>query len=691
MPKALKYIIAIAALLVLTLAGLTSYILFGMDPNSFKPQLEQAASDQGVELEIRGELGWSLFPKLALRLGETHFVSAQHNIPPSSLGSAELVLDFWALLSRRVAVNALVLKDADLHFSSAGQAAAAMAAPVAEGKATATGPGGESLALAIARVAISNSTFTLQGAEGNQVFSNINLDARDLTADGERFPVELAFSYLPADGETALDIAASLQLGFASETQTLALEAVDVEVNNLLPQPLHLHGAGTLDLGASSISLPSVRATLAGLRLEGALTVAHFADAPQASGNLQLSSSTLRADLQALTGDEVVTASPEALKTLNLATQFAATGDLLSLDGLAIALDDTTLKGNVRLRLADPRTLTLALEGDHINLDDYLAPKSNAQTPEGKESAATAGEEALFAPLAGLLALLDGGRGTVNLTLDSLILADTTISPLRLTAAISGSKLSISPLQLGIYGGDIEAAVALDLGAPEPRLSFSQRGTKLDLETAQRAWVDDVNLTGTLAMVVEGSTRGATKDALLANLAATGNLDIDNLHLASVNVEQSYCELAALVEKPPAREQPWAVGTDLNRFTSVFRIQGQTLELTDYNTGVGNLKVRGDGTILLADQSFAIRVITRLEGDRTSATGCAVKSKRVRDKDIPLLCKDTFADAGARSCKPDPDFVEDLLKDEVLDKIKDRIGDDKVQEVEGLLRGIFNR
>src|SRR5690606_29294572 len=160
-----------------------------------------------------------------------------------------------------------------------------------------------------------------------------------------------------------------------------------------------------------------------------------------------------------------------------------------------------------------------------------------------------------------------------------------------------------------------------------------------------------------------GSTRGATKDALLANLAATGNLDIDNLHLASVNVEQSYCELAALVEKPPAREQPWAVGTDLNRFTSVFRIQGQTLELTDYNTGVGNLKVRGDGTMLLADQSLASRVIGRLEGDRTSATGCAVKSKRVRDKDIPLLCEDTFADAGARSCKPDPDFVEDLLKD----------------------------
>ena len=111
--------------------------------------------------------------------------------------------------------------------------------------------------------------------------------------------------------------------------------------------------------------------------------------------------------------------------------------------------------------------------------------------------------------------------------------------------------------------------------------------------------------------------------------------------------------------------------------------------LQNYNTGLGNLKIRGDGTINLGKEKFAIKVITRLEGDRTSETGCAVKSRKVRDRDIPLLCKDKFAKAGKSSCQPDPDFVKKLLQKELLDKFIKPDKDGKEKPLESLLKGLF--
>ena len=84
-------------------------------------------------------------------------------------------------------------------------------------------------------------------------------------------------------------------------------------------------------------------------------------------------------------------------------------------------------------------------------------------------------------------------------------------------------------------------------------------------------------------------------------------------------------------------------------------------------------------------------VSLRIEGDRTSDSGCIVKSKRVRDKDIPLRCKDSFATAGAKSCQPDPDFLKGVLQDEVLDKLIDDKDGEKAEAVKGLLKGLFNR
>ena len=107
---------------------------------------------------------------------------------------------------------------------------------------------------------------------------------------------------------------------------------------------------------------------------------------------------------------------------------------------------------------------------------------------------------------------------------------------------------------------------------------------------------------------------------------------------------------------------------------------------------MGNLSLRGNATIDLGTESFDVLAITRLSGERTSANGCVVKSKRIRDRDIPIRCRDQFDKAGASSCSPDGNIVRELLQEAVIKKISESNLDEKTGEaIEGLLRGILNR
>jgi AsmA protein len=115
--------------------------------------------------------------------------------------------------------------------------------------------------------------------------------------------------------------------------------------------------------------------------------------------------------------------------------------------------------------------------------------------------------------------------------------------------------------------------------------------------------------------------------------------------------------------------------------------------IENYTTGLGNISLSGNGLIDLGTERFDLLAVSRLNGDRTSEQGCLVKSKRVRDKDIPIRCKDSFANAGGGSCKPDGDFVKQVLQDKLFDKIQKKSGlnEESEEAVKGLLKGLFGR
>ena len=606
MPRILKFSVIAVLLVFLVLGAVLAYLMFAIDINSYKPQIEQTAKDQGIELNIQGQLGWSVFPNIAISIGETHFQSAQYGVEPSSIASASLALKWPELLRKQLAVSALTIDSANIHITSLDSGAAAAAIP-ASGSEPVSSPDG-SFSLAVDQFALRNSQIQYDDI----LIKNLDATTKGVNLQGDPFTLSLGLDYDQGLDKAPLHLGLSGNAGFDQRQGELTLANMLIELKGVTPTPLIINLTGNLNTNV----------------MEG------------------------------------------------------------TLNALTLSLGDTRLTGSATFSKT-PKSLALNLSGTDLNLDELL-PATNP-TDGDAETAKEAEAAQLLPPLFAPLALLDGGSGEVNLTLESLVYDGITLTKPQLLASASGNKIVVNQFSTGIFGGTVTADATFT-NSKTPKISFKKQLRDIDMAAAMDKLASEVDITGTLNMGISGTTFGNSGDALIANTQAKGVLEIKDPTLATVNIEKSYCELAALVEKTPARQEPWPAGTRLNNLVSDYHMADGNLILDDYSTGMGNLKLTGNGVIDIINQAFNIRVVTLLDGDRTSDSGCEIKSTRVRNKKIPFICKDSFAKAGAGSCKPDPDFVKGLLQEKLLDKLiddKDGEESEKSKAVKGLLKGIF--
>ena len=688
MSRVLKILLSVVVLVVVVAAGLLGYVVFAIDPNDYKPQIEQAAAKQGVDLQIDGELGWSLFPGLGLEVGGIRVESETHRIRPSSLQSAELNLALMPLLQKRLVIEALTVNGADIQLDQGDRHMSSVAAtPVAATTEISGEQSGLPFSLAIDKLELNDSKITLHKADGSAtVIEDISLSSLGVNTAGKTTPISVSLQY-PL-GDKKVKLSAEGKMAYDQDSGKVNIPRLDLSVENLVGAPLTASLGGHADLTAGTAEIQLDEGDLAGISVNGDVGVTGLNDELELRGELDANSANLRKSLETLTGNAIATGDPEALKSLILQVGFTGSAEKVTLKPLALGLDDTAITGEGQLTLGESPNLQLNLKGDSIDLDRYQAPKSAEQESSGTT---VEGDEALLAPLAGIVALLDGGLASIDLAFDRIAVAGTDLGEPKAKIRARGDTLSLSPIEFAVYDGKFNSTVAIDMGNQPPSLTFNLALANIDIAAAQQQWTENTDLSGRLTLNMQGSTRGETTEQLLDQLAASGNLAADDLHLASVNLEKSYCEIAQLVERNPPREESWPEGTDLNAVASQFTIEGRTIRLQNYVTGVGNLKVRGQGAIDLKQEAFDIDVIANLTGDRTSENGCVIKSKRIRNRDIPFECRDSFAGAGPSSCKPDQGFVEDMLKGEVLDKLLPKGEDGEEKPFEGLLRGLLNQ
>lgn len=707
--KALKWI-------GLSLLGLAGLIVLGLivvavavDPNRFKPQLEQLAEREHIDLTIAGELEWRFFPSLAVGIGNTRASGA--DIPDIAFDQAFLQVAWGPLLRGEIAVKGISIDGLylDLGEAATGDDAveAAGGVPLALGTEQELDDGTR---LAIENIRLTNSQVVYRDASGAQAYiRDIQFNANGFNTKGTPFPLQLSMT-LPEDiAGTPLQVSLKTQLRADTHLTEFGLERTQITASSLdaeepLLRDIHANFNAILDLNTDRASVTNLELGLQTLRASGHLEAEQFSTDLRASGNFSIAEFDPRWLLAALDVD--LADFPEtSLRKTSLATDFSASSERISLRDLNFSLDNIVIKGSLDAGMT-PRSLDLTLTGNSIDLRQYMAvPAEVADDGQGDTPPASSGapEQALLAPVAGALLWLDGGRGNITISAEQIITEVVTMEQPRVRLGANNNVLAINQIAAGAWGGQLGLSGNIDFNHPQPAVRVQLEVTDVDLEQALIQLGDFQDLSGHGSIQFSGNTSGESAEALQRNLIGEGAFQLTQPHYHGFNVERAYCEMASLVEQRALTDREWPEGTQFIDLTGDFHIAGPRITLNNYQSGIGNLAVRGRGRVDLEQESYDVLVNANLQAEMTSAQGCEVRSSRIRNRDIPIQCKGDFD--GSTSCRPDEQFVQQLIRGQLegllRDKLLDRNGADEDDSdadtaaeedpVRSLLRGVLGR
>lgn len=661
----------LSALLLAVLAGIgIAIILFVIDPNEYKPQIQQLAKEQGVDLNINGDLGWQIWPNIAIAVGETELSGA--NLPNIQFKQANLVLKLSALLAGDIAVNEVSLQQPRIRIDTgkpgaAGQAAAIAVAPVAAAGTQA--PQDSGIALNIQALSVSDGIVELlAGGAVQQRIDNLQIDSRQVNLSQQRFPLEVSFDTTLANVAEQISITLQGDVQVDSNFQLLALSESTLQLTanskNYGNHQLLADFGFVLDLAAGSAQLPNLKMELDGVPVQLSAKVDDFNNALSINGKLDIPTFDPN-DLLAKLGFE-----GPPIKKLGLATTFSSTEENYVLSDLTLQMDEFTLWGNASANLKNQRVINIKVSGTTLNLDRYLPP-----TVEQDQNTDARPADALLAPLLAPLAALNGGKGQVDISLKQLITQGLQLDNLRLTANSNGALIRVNELSADGFGGNVKGNMALDLSGKQPVLNMETQATGVNLHTVLTTFADFTDLSGTANLTIKAAAKGNTAQAIKESINANGTFSAQSLELAGMNVEKSYCDMAALVERETREPRTWPNLTRFIDTTGAFQLRGQQATFTEVKSGIGNLRITSNGSANLAAGEYNTLVTANLQGDRTSETGCRIKSTRIRNRDIPIRCRGKFE--GDVSCAPDQAFVQKLLTEKISNKLLEKLLDQK--------------
>lgn len=495
---------------------------------------------------------------------------------------------------------------------------------------------------------------SLQWSPANSLglqFDNIQLSTKNLSVQGKSFPLSVSAKIL---GGRNLSVETEVAVKLDGQNMR-QLNLVDLELN------------------------------LDSLRLSGELRTSDNGSFMQ--GNLKTNSfdlkqlmASLQAEIPLLTAPKTVLQS--ALTQLSLTTSFSVdtqaaskfTGEI-NLDGQIFGLDVT---------LDHPtNNLTTLVSGDILRAGHYLPAANSGGNNTG-----------LFAPLAIPFALWQGSS-QVEVNLNRVEFKDFNIENFYSNVFGNQRVLRMTSLNADLFAGQINAIAKLDMRSAKPSFNLQPSLYNIDLDQALSALGDESTVAGRLNLDANIQGLGANLGEIIRSLSGAGKFQVIEPIYKGLNIEQSFCNAAALLSARAQAAQNWPQGTEFNNLQGSFQLSGGKLLLNDYSTGTGNLEIMGRGSVNLVKRQYQINVSARVEQAVTSPTGCSV-NQRLQNRQIPFICKGAFGQSnpGGLSCNPDEQLLRDLLKNTALEKLFGNSGlqqQDATDSVKGFISELLKR
>ncbi|WP_432471543.1 AsmA family protein [Amphritea sp. HPY] len=716
----LKIVGGLVALLVIVVVA--GGVLLGMffDPNEYKPEIKKLALEQGgVELNIDGDLGWSVFPWLGIEINQ---ISVNYPGQPqlAELNQAQVSVEIPALLSGNVKMSSIVLdgltlnlvktKDGKTNWAISG-AGQQVPGDTAEAEATtpdaAEAAGGAALALDIESIAITNGNISYddQMTASKVLLNNFSMTSGKVVTDAF-FPAELSFQAEQFQaGEKQLTVDAGVQAEFFLD---LAEQKYDIKG---LKSTLGLSGAPfngkslsvnlaadiASNLGDESTRIDNLKLTAANLNATGNVAIQGFAK-PTITGQLEVDSFSLQELLAALGQPTIETTDPAVLKAISFSSELGGPANTLGLNKLKLKLDDTNFNGSFAFNLANG-AIALNLQGDEINADRYLPPAKEAKQAAGSESAAKASGERYSKEPVIPRDTIKGLNLDVKLGLDKLLMSGLTLTKLQLQTDAHGGLVNVSKINADMYGGTLRNSAVIDVRKSLTRLSSKKnvKGIQIGDLLMDMAEVD--RITGTFSSQSSMTARGESVHAIVNSLNGTASVSMPKGEIRGIDIAQSICQGFNNVASLGINAEQVDGSTPFANLGGNFKVTNGVVSNNDLKAALDAMVVKGRGKVNLPKANLDYRLGLTIEEDLFKQT-CSVNNS-LQGVEWPMDCKGSFDDDPAKLCRPDASVLEDIIKQKAKKKLESKLmeklgggssdgeGDSKVEGAKKLLRGLF--
>jgi AsmA protein len=650
--------IIVGCLVVVIIAAMLLIPMF-VDVQKYKPVVEnKVAEATGRSFSIGDDLSLSLFPWAGvsfsdLRLGnpagftEKDFVTVE---------SFEVRIKLLPLLSRDIQIKRFVMNEPHITLikSKSGRANWEQPKDMAkqkEEKAPAGGTTGGGLpisALTVGNLAINNGSAVWIDHTSNtrKEITEINLALADVSMEK---PVRLTFSAQIDKKPFSLEgTIGPLGKGFQAETVP-----VDLSLNALEQLALQLRGAVK-----NPVTNPGV---------DMDIEIAEF------------SPRKLVAEL----GQEfpVKTSDPDALSSVALKVHVKGDAKKVALSEGVMNLDQSTLDFSAAATDFSRPNLKFDLVLDQIDLDRYMAPKSEQETQQKAGGAPPpAKEKTDYTPLRRMI--LEGVAKVGNLTVSRAKIQDILVE-----IKAKNGIIDLDPLKLKMYQGNADGKATLNVVKDTPKTSAKLNINNIQVQPLLKDVMDKDFLQGSTNADINLNMEGDNSEHIKKTLNGKGELQFNDgaivgIDLAGMvrNVGSAFGLARATGERPK---------TDFTELLMPFTITNGVANTPQTSLKSPFIRINAAGTADLVKETLDFRVEPKVvstikgQGDAAQRSGLMV----------PVLVSGTFA---APKFRPDLNAVaKEKIEKKILesDEAKKVLENEKLKSLEkpakNVLKGIL--
>lgn len=740
--KALGKILGLFLLgLLLIVVALLFALTHLFDPNDYKDEIRQIAHDKAnLDLQLKGDIGWSLFPWLGLELTDATLASADTPDKPfADLRMIGLSVRVMPLLRKEVQMSDIRVDGLNLNlqrddkghgnWEGVGRPAQANTTQPAPSKPAPSGdtppsqpnekPAGQPLKLDIDSLTLSNSRIDYSDAQKGQQFTVENIELKTgAIREGASIPVK--FSAFFGTNQPVLRARSEVegQLRFDRALKRYQFEDLKL-VGEASGEPLKgktlnfsAQGQLLLDQAANIAEWNGLKLSANQMRALGEIKARELGEDAKISGGLSIASLNLREFLDGIGVQLPAMQAGDALNQFELVSRLNGSSKGMMFEELNLKLDGSTFTGKLGVADVSKQALRVDLKGDKLDLDRYLPPKAKdsaaaARKAEVKESIAGAGKDGTtplpkpptqqawsnekVLPVDQLRKLdLQLALSLGQLTYDKHPLTD-----VNLKANGRGGLITLEEARGKMQGGSFAGSGRIDVRQAEPMISVEKRLSRIPLEPLLKKDDQPSPIKGLLDLDAKFNTRGNSQKEWVEALNGNASFVLNDGVLVDANLEQQLCRGIATLNRKSLSNPPTGKDTPFRELTGSLSVRDGVAHNPDLKAQVPGLAVSGNGDLDLRVLGLDYRVGITIEGDKREMPdpACQVNERYV-GIEWPLRCRGPL-ELGAKACRLDQDglgkIAARLAGNKLTEKLEEKLGDKVSPDLKDALKGLFNR